>query len=265
MASCLPKFHKAICDEFTPDFIPSGTDCIMPGYDIFRAYTFAGGTFFRAIELGASGETIQVKCEWLTSTGVVTTNELSCKSVRLTVSKVGYPTEVYNTPQEIDNAASPTTWLPLSDGGISDLRNQININSNLITMPPQHFRANWGTGSGSPPLFDDNHIGYFTSSLSDAGDDAPSGPAGIRTGPTYSLFLKRISETKDDPSLQPDSRGEEPIVGTKAADGIDAGYESEVMIVSAWDGTRWIGFDQHGSPIQPSCYDPNDIPHGLCT
>lgn len=248
MGVCLPKFHEDICGYYTPVFTPSAQKCTLRVYSRSRSSLRAGGTFFRSIGFRELAEGISVSCVWLTNrldvnrqlvgSAAITTSSSAIKSIRIIVSKSGFATETYyaNQCSKIvtitgynSTTGDPTTTSKLvwRINGLAEIRDIINNNSAIITMPLIHKSYNinnkpagWAYNAGATYFpnsttvivnGDADHVSRFSGTLSGGSAYAPPGPGGIRTGPTHSLIFLAKGESKD-------SAGNNVVSGSRAAD-----------------------------------------------
>ncbi len=246
MGICVPK--PVVCNWYIPTFTPSAVDCVLPSYNESRARLVAGNVVWRSIDAGPSENDITVQVEWLDGSGDVTTFELLCETVRLTVTKNAV-VEVYTAAQSASIGTMGTVWV----SGIPSLRSQLDSSSTLVTIPIEDGETGLAPGPPGTPIIEQVTPDFTQQVLStiSTGDhldiiDPPqnlsggvggptdaSGLAAIRTGPAYSMIHIAESDVNS-----------------------DVGIPQLVNETRYWNGACFVDHD----PANPSCEDPDNPP-----
>lgn len=197
--TCVPK--PVACNWHIPTFTASATMCTLPEYNELRSRVAAGGTFFRSSDVGAQMNNIQVSCvyeifsggEWIPG-GIGSPYSFSGRA-HLVLDN-GIDTQDYYATLNAFKGGSPIQII-WSDGGIADLRAQLEIGSPLVRMPIYDIVQPWKYGSPEVGV-DSDHISEFSINLS-GGSGGPDGTIranldAIRTGPAYTSVYIKYSE-----------------------------------------------------------------------
>ena len=218
--------------DYRPDFTPSvdaeGPDCSAPGFIETRARLFAGGTFFRSVNAGATQNRISV--EYVIPVSTIVLN-VYYKDVLRESFDSGLTPEPPPPP-----LGSPPSAADCTGTVAKALRTMVNGTSQYIEMPPidhggtefgpRLFQASNGA-SQTPPGDDcDNLFGPTYLSGGSGPPRTSAGLAAIRTGPERSMVILRrteiITKTAADPGLLVD-----PPANQK---------------VRQWDGEEWVPY-----------------------
>jgi hypothetical protein len=240
MSVCVPK--HIICETYIPDFTPGNTPCTLQVFNELKSRLLIHGIFFRSLEVGTHQNNITVAATWqyeqTPGVWVETAIQEEVERVEVIVSDVTI-TETYHIPQsgEIDTGTQEWEW---DAGIISALNSAVNSSSVLIEVnPTEDAQQPWP--EDPPPTEPTDHIEPFIATNLSGGDGGPNDPTThsptIRTGPAMSMVYIADSERHT-------SDGTTEIIN-------ETRY---------WNGDVWLAHD----PNNPDCYDPDNLPPGLC-
>lgn len=192
--------------NYRPSFIASAQDCIMPKSNETRARLFAGGTFFRSIDVGTAMNYIYLEItNPINNTFVLTVNRHNPSTGIITETEtytvqesviVGTPA----VPPDPNISGDPGTPAGADQStAIPALRSQVNTNSLMIRMMPRAIDPLGVPVIPLPDIYDsgadDSSISIFpTTPLSGANGAPTPPPSTLRTGPERSMFYVESSE-----------------------------------------------------------------------
>lgn len=200
--------------SYRPTFSSSGSPLLKskaPSFFEHRSRLFAGGTFFRSKLIISSIEVQGLICNDISVESSRVSNGAGSYTYTISVNFQGNPVESYIVTQ--NELASP----PCSNNPIDTIRNNINLNSNYISMPARSTDAFDIGGT------DDECWSTFAEISMSGGSGGPSDGATIatiRTGPERTVFI--LSSTED-------------------ANGYSSDPPAERK-VQQWDGVTWITY-----------------------
>jgi len=211
-----PKYHELVCDTYTPNFAASGEICVLQTTkEVTKARKEAGGTFFRSVKDGGSGNVNNITLECLVTAG----SPPGTDNVVFKITDIDAIEVVDRTVYTIEFTQDSGSPCSIGDDGIKKLRGILNAGSPNypypVIMPEVDNEQPWDAAT------QDAHctIAEFTPAVSMGGAKVlPDGSVSIRTGPAFTLFHIQTAET-----------------GTK-------GEITDVNALSEWDGVQWIAY-----------------------
>ena len=213
MKKIFPKYHKLICDTYTPDFTASGTPCtLQTGSGYTKSRLLKGGTFFRSIQTGATSNVnnIHLTCVVtdVTVIGSPPTNIIT-ENVDFTITDVLGQVTTLPTFQQAIFTGSPIACV---ENGFDNLRTKMGLSGQSVIEIPN------SDADGSGWIIADEEECMLTSFDFDMGGAVvlDNGSSTMRTGPAFTLFYISTMETT-------------------ATGGI-----TTVDTISEWDDVQWL-------------------------
>jgi len=211
-----PKYHKLVCDTYTPDFTATGENCVLQTVEeVTKARLVQGGTFFRSVKDGGSGDVNNIMLECVVAAG----SPPGTDNVVFKITDIDAIEVVDRTVYTIEFTQDSGSPCSIGDDGIKKLRDVLNAGSPNypypVIMPEVDNKQPWDAST------QDAHctIAEFTPAVSMGGATVlPDGSVSIRTGPSFTLFHIQNAET-----------------GNK-------GEITAVDALSEWDGVQWIAY-----------------------
>ena len=208
-----PKYSEYVCNTY-PDngFEASGENCVLQtSPEVTKARLIAGGTFFKSVKDGGSGNVNNITLECIVTAG----------------SPPGTDNVVLNIT-DVDGSIQPISFTqiggsPCGENGINNLRDILNAGSPTypyaVMMPEIDDVQSWDAATQDAECVITNFGPIkMGTGLSVVAKVLPDGSADIRTGPTFTLFHIQKAETGN------------------------TGEVTTVDAVSEWDGAQWITY-----------------------
>jgi hypothetical protein len=191
---------------YRPDFTASEVDCFMPKSNEIRSRLWAGGTFFRSINVGESMNFIELNIvNTINNTFVLTINRrdpitndiLETETYSVDESVTAGSPEIPPDPLDPLDPGTPAT--PDKSTALPALRLLVNTYSNIIRMKERAINAD-GVPVMPPPDIHDSSgdattISSFLPILMSGAQGGPTPPPpALRTGPERSMWYIESSE-----------------------------------------------------------------------
>lgn len=195
---------------YRPNFIAGTLKSSAPLFNEHRSRLTAGGTFFRSNLIISSVEVQGEICNSISITSTRVSNGGGSYTYTIAVNFQGNPVESYVVTQ--NELGSPAC----SNNPINIIRNNVNTNSNYISMPVR------GTDAFDTGIDDQCWSTFIETSMSGGAGGPTDGTSisSIRTGPERTVFI--LSSTED-------------------SNGNDVNPPSSRR-VQQWDGFSWITY-----------------------
>ena len=212
--AAFPLYSPLICPNifYKPDFLAGSTPCTLQSGDVTRSRLLIGGSFFRSTE-AAGNDNVNGILLTCTVTLIDTTGDIETYDVDFDYTDANGTPLTTITVAQVYN----TDTLIYTTNGIDSLRAAL-VGNLIVTMPTVDV-ANTETGwGGYNSSSDSDHITAFTQTPMEDALTLPTGPSGIRTGPTYTLYHIARADTAADGSWE------------------------DINAISEWDGVNslWI-------------------------